>query len=63
MGYQNDEKNLKTWLSVLVKNNHINQLVEFKVLQSLCDTKVLHYGLTCNMSFLVLGLLLKHMNL
>ncbi len=65
MGYQSDEFFLKTWLSILAESNHIRitQRVKFKVLQSLCDTRVHHYGSTCNMSFLVLDLLLEHMSL
>ncbi len=32
-------------------------------MQSLCDIKAWHYGLTCNMNFMVLGLLVTHMSL
>lgn len=47
------------------RDQHIKviQLVGFRDLQILCDTRAQHYGLTCKMNFLVLGLLLKHMNL
>jgi hypothetical protein len=37
--------------------------VEFRVLHSLCDTRAQHYGLTYNMNFLVLDLLLEHLSL
>lgn len=41
----------------------VTQPIKFKVLQSLCDVKAWHYGLTCNMNFMVLSLLVTHMSL
>jgi len=41
----------------------VTQPIKFKVLQSLCDIKAWHYGLTCNMNFMVLGLLVTSMSL
>jgi hypothetical protein len=41
----------------------VTQPIKFKVLQSLCDIKAWHYGLICNMNFMVLGLLVTHMSL
>jgi hypothetical protein len=41
----------------------ITQPIRLKVLQSLCDIKAWHYGMICNMNFIILGLLVTRMNL
>jgi hypothetical protein len=41
----------------------VTQPIKFKVLQSLSDIKAWHYGLSCNMNFMVSSLLVTHMSL